>query len=234
MSRTQAFLTSYGVVAVVHLLSIVLELSALATATKVLLMPLLAAYLVSISPQPFSRLVRVALGALAFSLVGDILLDVAGRADSDAWFLAGVGAFFAAQVLYIVAFTPLVRSGDAGRPPFWALVYVLYGALLTGWLAPALGGLLLPVAVYAVAISTMGIVAAGVNRYTALGALLFVLSDSMIAVGRFSDVWTLEVGSQRILIMTTYLLAQVLLVVGVGRADDAERERARVAPAAEG
>lgn len=214
MPRPATMLGVYAAVSVLHVAAHVASLTAVTTATKPLLMPALAAFLVSASPRPFTRMVRVVLGALTFSWLGDVLLEVSRPADSDALFMAGIGGFLAAQVLYVVAFTPLVRSSSPPRPPFWALLYVLYGAGLVAYLAPELGEFLLPVAVYAAAICTMGIVASGVNAWTALGAALFVASDTLIAVGRFTDLLTVADSWQRVLVMSTYLLAQGLLVVG--------------------
>jgi uncharacterized membrane protein YhhN len=208
-------LGAYAAVSVLHVAGHVASLPAVTTVTKPLLMLTLAAFLISASPRPFTRMVRIVLGALAFSWLGDVLLEVSRLTDSDGLFMAGLGGFLVAQVLYIVAFTPLVRSSSPPRPPMWALMYVLYGAGLVAFLAPELGEFLLPVVVYAAAICTMGIVAAGVNGYTALGAALFVASDTLIAVGRFSDLLTIAVNWQRVLVMTTYLLAQGLIVVGV-------------------
>jgi uncharacterized membrane protein YhhN len=217
-------LVSYALVCSVHVISQALELAAVAMVTKPLLMPLLAAYLVSVVQRPFTRLVRVVLAALAFSWLGDVLLEAARRVDSDLLFMAGIGGFLVAQVLYIVAFTQLVRASTPPRPPVWALVYVLYGVGLVALLGPDLGEFLVPVAMYAAAICTMGIVASGVNRFTALGAAVFVASDSMIAVGEFSDLWTLADNWQRVLVMTTYTVAQALLVHGV---TIAERDHGR-------
>ncbi|MGB9375102.1 MAG: lysoplasmalogenase [Jiangellales bacterium] len=215
MPRPTTMLGVYAAVSVLHVGAHVASLTALTTATKPLLMPALAAFLISASPRPFTRMVRVVLAALAFSWLGDVLLEVSRLADSDPLFMAGLGGFLVAQVLYVVAFTPLVRSSTPPRPPVWALVYVLYGAGLVAFLAPELGEFLLPVAVYAAAICTMGIVASGVNAYTGLGAALFVASDTLIAVGRFTDLLTIAENGQRVLVMTTYLLAQGLIVVGV-------------------
>jgi uncharacterized membrane protein YhhN len=219
MRNPALLLVSYAIVCSVHVLSLALELTAVATVTKPLLMPLLAAYLVSVVQRPFTRLVRVVLAALAFSWLGDVLLEVARRVDSDLWFMAGIGGFLVAQVLYIVAFTGLVRASTPPRPPVWALVYALYGVGLVVLLGPDLGEFLVPVAIYAAAICTMGIVASGVNRFTALGAAVFVASDSMIAVGEFTELWTLAPNWQRVLVMTTYTVAQALLVHGVTIAD---------------
>jgi uncharacterized membrane protein YhhN len=219
MRRPAVLLVGYALVCSAQVLSQALELTAVAMATKPLLMPLLAAYLVSAVQRPFTGLVRVVLAALAFSWLGDVLLEVARRVDSDLMFMAGIGGFLVAQVLYVVAFTPLVRASTPPRPPVWAAVYVLYGVGLVVLLGPDLDEFLVPVAIYAVAICTMGIVASGVNRFTALGAAVFVASDSMIAVGTFTDLWTLAQNWQRVLVMTTYTVAQALLIHGVTIAD---------------
>jgi len=216
MPRPRVLLISYAAVAVVYLLAIVVGAAPLAIMTKSLLMPLLAAYLVSVSPRPFHRMVRLVLGALAFSWLGDMLLETSRLVEGDVLFLAGLGAFLATQVLYIVAFTPVVRAGTPPRPPLWALLYVLYGAVMVGAVGSTLGSFLLPVTLYAVAICTMGIVASGVNVWTAAGAAAFVLSDSLIMLSQdLADALPFEFSLQRALVMSTYVVAQALIVYGV-------------------
>jgi uncharacterized membrane protein YhhN len=215
MPRPRVLLALYVAVSVVHVLSFLAAAELVATVTKPLLMPLLAAYLLSESRRPFTRMVRVVLGALAFSWLGDVLLQVARFVDADVWFLAGIGAFLVAQVLYIVAFTPLVRAGTPPRPPLWALLYVPYGAVLVGVLAPDVGVLLVPVAVYAMAICLMAIAAAGVNAWTAVGAASFLLSDTLLALTLFTDVLDPVAPVREALVMSTYTLGQGLIIVGV-------------------
>jgi uncharacterized membrane protein YhhN len=215
MPRPVVLLATYAAVSAVHIAGHLASAPWLTTATKPLLMPLLAAFLVSASGRPLTRLVRVVLAALAFSWLGDVLLELSRLVDADGLFLAGIGGFGVAQVLYVVAFTPLVRASTPPRPPLWALLYVLYGALFVGLTASQLGEFLVPVALYAVAICTMGIVASGVNRLTATGAAVFVLSDTLIALGRFTDVLDWSESAQRVAVMSTYTLAQGLIVVGV-------------------
>lgn len=216
MPRPVALLAAYAAVSLINVLGHVVNATVVTTVTKPLLMPLLAAFLISSSPRPFTRMVRLVLAALALSWVGDVALEASRLADTDQLFLVGLGGFLVAQVLYIVAFAPVLRASTPPRPPIWALGYVLYGALMVGFAGPDLGGLLLPVAVYAVALCTMGIVASGVNGWTATGAALFVLSDTLILLGYdlvdllwFAENW------QRVLVMSTYTLAQGLLVYGV-------------------
>ena len=216
MPRPVVLLGAYAAVSVIHVLGLVADAGVVTTVTKPLLMPLLAAFLISSSPRPFTRMVRLVLVALAFSWVGDVAREANRLTDTDDLFLVGLGGFLVAQVLYIVAFAPVLRSSTPPRPPIWALGYVLYGALMVGFAGPDLGGLLLPVAVYAVAICTMGIVAAGVNGYTAIGAALFVLSDTFILLGyELVDLLWFAENWQSVLVMSTYTLAQGLLVYGV-------------------
>ncbi|MCK7500460.1 MAG: lysoplasmalogenase [Comamonadaceae bacterium] len=118
------------------------------------------------------------LAGLVFSLLGDIALMY-----PDKWFTAGLAAFLAAQILYILAFRP-----RPGHPVSIGtlLPYILFGLLMFFLLAPKLGPMKLPVFVYIAAITTMaGFAAAryvdmgGTKTLLAfLGGVLFLVSDS--------------------------------------------------------
>ncbi|MBL7964554.1 MAG: lysoplasmalogenase [Flavobacteriales bacterium] len=161
---------------------------------------------------------------LFFSLLGDIALLFQGR-DEFA-FLLGLAAFLVAQVCYTMAF--VFNIVDVGGGEGWVLslaisaVIVLVGTfiLIDVLQRPVLDELLvLPVAVYGVAILLMAITAAFRFRRTFLrsfllvlvGALLFVLSDSLLAMRKFSlrpdsipPIW----------IMLSYGTAQALIAIG--------------------
>lgn len=211
MLRPAGLLGGYAVLCVVHVTAQALEASTLAMVTKPLLMPLLAGYLLAASPRPLPRTLRLVLLALAFSWLGDVLL----LGDGDAWFLAGLVGFLLAQLTYIVAFVPAVRARPNGRPPLPGLLFVAYGAVMVGALAPDVGALLLPVMVYVAAICTMAVVAPAVNLWTAIGAALFVASDSILAVSVFTDRLSGAQAMAGVLVMSTYALAQGLIVHGV-------------------
>jgi uncharacterized membrane protein YhhN len=133
-------------------------------------------------PATYKMLV---LAGLVFSLFGDAALMF-----PDKLFVAGLVAFLAAQVLYIFAFKPA-----AGYPVsvMTFLPFIFYGLLMFFILAPGLGPMKLPVLVYIGAITTMAGFAA--NRYVHLGgtrpllafigAVLFLVSDSVLAYDRF-------------------------------------------------
>lgn len=149
--------------------------------------------------------------ALAFSLVGDVLLMV--RRDSSTLFLAGLAAFLLGHVAYVAAFW-LQGVDGAG---------LLLGAAVAGVLALAVGRpvvaavrrgdepeLAPAVAAYVAVIATMVLSAAGTTEPVAVaGALLFAGSDGLIARDRFvrPAPWA------PLTIIVTYHLAQGLLVV---------------------
>jgi uncharacterized membrane protein YhhN len=159
-------------------------------------------------PAAYKTLV---LAGLCFSLLGDVALMF-----PDRWFTAGLVAFLAAQVLYILAFKPL-----PGHPvsPTTFLPFVLFGLLMFFLLAPKLGPMKVPVFVYIVAIVTMaGFAAAryvdrgGTRALLAfLGAVLFLVSDSVLAYDRFAR----KVPGARIIILGTYFPAQLLIALSI-------------------
>lgn len=147
----------------------------------------------------------IAIG-LVFSLAGDMLLEW-----SPDFFVFGLGAFLLGHLAYLVAYL-----GDSRRfAPLALLVALAAGGSMFATLANAgLGGLLIPVALYALAISAMlwralaRTGAASISRqsayFAALGAALFVLSDSLIGINRF----VAPFDEARYAIILTYWLGQ--------------------------
>lgn len=159
-------------------------------------------------PAAYKTLILAGLG---FSLLGDIAL-----AQSEKWFTAGLAAFLVAQVFYVLAFKP-----GPGHPASTGLFlpFILYGLLMFFILRPGLGPLRLPVFVYIAAITVMAGFAA--SRYVFLGgtkpllafvgAILFLISDSVLAYDRFGK----KIGPAQIIILGTYFPAQLLIALSV-------------------
>lgn len=147
----------------------------------------------------------LALG-LVFATVGDIAIDV--RLE------LGLAGFLVMQLCYIAGFLQLGAARAVSRR--W-LVIAAYAVLWLGvnlFLGPSFGELRIPVAVYTTAICTMAALAAGVSTRVGIGAALFVVSDTLIALG-LADV---DLSGRAALIMPTYLLGQYLIASGwVGR-----------------
>jgi uncharacterized membrane protein YhhN len=132
------------------------------------------------------RYTRLILAGLMACLVGDLLLEVRGRL-----FLAGLGAFLVGHVLFTLAFVSRSRA----LMPLAAVPCALWCGGLWLFLRPGLGNMAVPVGLYAVAIGIMMwralaclvTVAESAPRAAAAaaGALLFGMSDSLIAIDRY-------------------------------------------------
>jgi uncharacterized membrane protein YhhN len=175
------------------------------TTSLILLLALLA-------PNPVPPFYRYAIIAgLCLSLLGDIFLML--PVDH---FLHGLVSFLLAHLCYIAAFA--VRTGFS--TPIWTLApFLLYGIVMVRLLWPHVGKLKLPVLVYMAVILVMGWQAfaqwqqyGSVSAFLALGgAVLFVLSDTLLALDRFRrSFW-----SAHALILGTYYVAQLLIALSV-------------------
>jgi len=157
--------------------------------------------------------------ALACCLLGDVLLML----PKDL-FVPGLVSFLAGHVLFIVGF--LQPPSPPGNPPFAfsttglavaAVVVVAAAAAPLSLVFRSLARdghseLYVPVAVYFGAIATMAVLALNVGvPAAAAGAVLFVVSDTVLALRRF-------VGPFRhgnVVVHVTYHLAQGLLVLSL-------------------
>jgi uncharacterized membrane protein YhhN len=156
---------------------------------------------------------RFLLVALGFSLVGDIFLLGKGAVD----FSGGLASFLVAHIAFVLAFLTL------GVQPWWALLGLLIAVPL-GLTAgrrivqaaaheggAALGG---AVTAYLVVVVAMVVAASGTARpLVILGALAFLLSDTVLALDRFVG----PRSNARMLVIVTYHLGQVMMVVGALR-----------------
>lgn len=148
---------------------------------------------------------------LFFSFLGDIALTYPG----DKMLKAGILFFLIAHCLYIVIFKTLGHFKTSTSLAFLPVMLVLAGLFIL--LSSHLGPLYAPVIVYMVIIATMVLFAFQVNKarpWIMTGALIFLCSDSILALNLFlypdSDL--------RLLTMTTYYLAQLLLTLGLIKA----------------
>lgn len=146
---------------------------------------------------------------LLLSSVGDVLLEL------DGWFVGGMAAFGLGHLCYLLAFAGWIGRDGLNRKawPLAGLVLVISIAL-GAWFFPGMGNLTGPALAYQFIISGM-VITAMLSKAPAAarwGAVIFMLSDSLIAVGKFAH---LEVppGS----VWLTYAIAQILLAWGLPR-----------------
>ena len=161
--------------------------------------------------------------AFFFSWLGDIMLMFSGGYQNEVFFYAGVGGFFLAQLTYIFVFSRYSETGGRGYLQKNMLVGVLFLAYVAGiyvLLYPGLEGLMKPIIlVYAISLLGMSAMALNrsgrVNRASYLlvftGSVLFVISDSLIAINKFY----LEIPLAGFWIMLAYISAQYLITRGL-------------------
>jgi uncharacterized membrane protein YhhN len=185
--------------------------------TKPLLVIFLLAWFLGASSK-FTGLRFYIVPALGFSWAGDVfLLPEHGGAY---WFIAGLASFLAAHIMYTLFFLRIRKKHYLTRPlNFIVIVLVsLYAVSLYILLYRHIENLRLPVAVYASAISVMLISAIHAfnrpislpGRWCITGAVLFVVSDSLLSVNRFYHSFS----NAGIFIMLSYGLAQFALTKG--------------------
>lgn len=180
-------------------------------AGKPLLMISLLLYFISASKgyPPWRYYV---MAALVFSWAGDVFLM------RDDMFTPGLASFLVAHLFYITAYQKTGAANGELRP-LDIIKFLLFGAGLIWVLYPDLGGMLIPVIVYALVLLSMGVWAhkrrgatsAASFVLVSAGAMLFVISDGLIAINKFAY----AVPAERILVMSTYIAAQYLIIQGL-------------------
>lgn len=157
--------------------------------------------------------------ALGFGFLGDFLLGVRqiGSLDAEKLFLMGLAAFLFGHLVYIAMFRKYRGAiwWKPGLPRMLGIVAIIVTlAWVLGFLRDSLGPLLIPVVVYALVLTAMaicGLLADLGNPLAAIGALSFVASDAMLAIGKFHGAFP----GHGPLIWITYYLAQLLIFLGV-------------------
>lgn len=205
--------------------------------TKPLLMVLLVILYLRSLASLLNKVQKLMVAAFVFSWIGDVALmfvsdapgqgSLMGISRNPNYFLLGLVGFLFAHILYAVAFSNVSNKQAQALLPkrFWVVMplFIYMVALLSILLPtihqnPATLPFLVPVVVYSTAIATMVLFA--VNRYhrvndysfalVFIGALMFMFSDSFIAINKFlqpipfSGVW----------IMSLYSFGQYLIAKG--------------------
>lgn len=181
--------------------------------TKSVLMPLLIIFYLLSSSKP-NYLIAAALG---LRFLGDIFLM---RQDRENLLLKGLGAFFAGHIFYIAAFwgSSILIKSTPSWIYFCTLPYIATGLLYLDLLFPSIKSMKVPSLLYMIVVFLMSYMS--LTRLTAvpflsflpafLGSILFIVSDTMLLYELLSDCKKKD----EHYIMSTYILAQFLIVAG--------------------
>jgi uncharacterized membrane protein YhhN len=172
--------------------------------------------------EPIWKAAGIVLLGLSAALSGAVLPAIALFASASGDFfleltpqrlIAGMFSFAIAHLFFIAAFLARIRTGGLKRSrlPFALGAIVLSAAMLV-WFLPDMGALKGPGIVYHVILTAMVVAAllAPVPVIVPLGAIAFLLSDTIIALGLYK-----ELGPFPTAIWLTYAAAQIMLTKGL-------------------
>jgi uncharacterized membrane protein YhhN len=160
---------------------------------------------------------------IGFSLIGDVMLMLPGDL-----FVPGLAAFLLGHLCFIAAF---VGDSRFAVKPLFLLASLGYGAINLWLLWGSIGApLRLPVIVYVIVLTSMGSQAMGrarsfsihgdprarSARLAAIGALTFMLSDSLLAWNRFHA----AIPWATLWVLSTYYLAVWWIACSVRSSDE--------------
>ncbi|MGI9551941.1 MAG: lysoplasmalogenase [Aurantibacter sp.] len=163
--------------------------------------------------------------ALFFSLLGDILLLLTDRSEN--YFMFGLISFLLAHIFYIVQFSRKRNKNLNILRPLVPLF--IFGGLFFYFLKDSLGAMRLPVSIYIAVILTMaffaflrkGSVPKKSFDFVLMGAILFLISDGILAIDKFQD----HIPLSGVCIMGTYGLAQLFIILGILKEQDTKIPR---------
>jgi uncharacterized membrane protein YhhN len=209
------FILAFGAAAVVHLVLNATDVTPWDSITKCVLAPLLVAWVVQLDGP------RLLVAALVFCFLGDLFLEL------DDLFAAGMAAFAAAHICFIVFF---VRRGALDRLRTVIVPLVIYVLAAVGLLAWAWSGLdpeirpLVPF--YVLLLIGTAVTALALDRRAGVGGLMFLVSDAFIALGE-ADRMDKDAAWHGLVVMGLYIGSIFLLSTGILNREAASRHAAR-------
>ncbi|CAN5652649.1 lysoplasmalogenase [soil metagenome] len=220
---TRIFTITFAIVTLLEIVGDTLSIPIFHYGCKPLIMALLLLYgwqcYRSMGSPMFIRWLLI---GMVFALAGDVFLMI----QEVDLFAPGLGAFLVMQVCYSVAFWQSIHQNELRSNRRSLLLNAIPFALYSGTFlvilkptfdnTPALTALWWPVVFYVICLSTMGLLSTQRRSlphasWVVMGALLFILSDSLIAIDKFLH----PLSGAAFWIMSTYAAAQYLIVVGM-------------------
>ena len=154
---------------------------------------------------------KLFVAGLFFSFLGDVLLLGTG----ELYFILGLLFFLIAHVFYIIMVVKLLKNTKMAQVLLASIPYLLIFTSLLTTLYSGLGEMKIPVIVYAITITVLGISSLSLflqnknktHLILVFGVLIFIISDSVLALNMFYK----EQSIYPLLIISTYVIAQYLI-----------------------
>ena len=217
MITSQRLLQGYIAFGVLYLLLLLFGNDTLTWYLKPLLVPFL--FYAVVKSERFATK-KWLVSALFFSWMGDCILLFSDL--DEMYFISGLVAFLLAHILFIILFAKQKSVIVSYKKPLFWLGFFIATVYLIGMLSlllPSLGDLKFPVAAYSLIITIMMKTALKGTfdwepkpKYQVfLGAVFFVVSDSILAINKFHT----SIPLASFWIMLTYLMAQFCITDGI-------------------
>ncbi|GAB5525736.1 MAG: lysoplasmalogenase [Roseivirga sp.] len=214
--NTPKHLLPYLFIGLLNLIACAFGQSDIQMFTKPLLMPALAFYFYqSVPATPLNRFV---MAALFFSFLGDTLLMFSDY--NSLFFTIGLATFLLAHLVYIIINMNAVEEAGKGFRLQWQdIPFILFGLIIFSIVKKDLGEMYFPALGYTVIICIMTMTArkrwkrTDMNSFWLVmsGAIFFLVSDSLLAINKFME----PIPQADLLVMSTYLIAQFLIIRGL-------------------
>ena len=185
--------------------------------TKPLLIPILIVFYVIANPSINWWIVVALIGGF----LGDVFLMIPDSEKKKFWLKIGLISFLLGHIFYIVAF--ILTAQNFNHYQWWsvflAIPFVIGALIAHPRMTKHTGDMTIAVTAYIIVIALMGIsttfllgfgtVIGFVLLY--IGAWAFAISDILNGIGKFINDFKYE----RVITMFTYVLGQLLLVLGM-------------------
>ncbi|MGK0325664.1 MAG: putative membrane protein YhhN [Polaribacter sp.] len=193
------------VVVVLHTLGLLLNEKIAFLSKPFLITTLVIVYLVAVKKPNFWYV-----SALFFSFWGDVLLLFKNQ-----FFVYGLASFLLAHIMYIKITASFIKKVSLQKGVLACLPFVVFLFSFLYLLNDNLGEMKIPVIFYGVVISSFGALSFlnymqeknTANSWLFLGTIIFIISDSLIALNKFYE----PKEFYAISIMLTYIVAQYLI-----------------------
>lgn len=219
MNHNKAIITSFFIFSILNIIAVTAQWQSIIYLTKPLLMTLLAFWFFINTKNNSTTFSKFILIGIIFSVAGDTFLMFVN--NNPNFFLLGLSSFLITHIFYIIGFNkfPNFSKGIIASKKWFIIPVSIYLiSFLTYIWYDLPNAFKIAVTVYGCVISVMLIsainlkwrVSSGLSKYIIIGAILFVFSDSAIALEKFKTVG-IPSNIMGFIIMTTYIIGQYLI-----------------------
>lgn len=204
-TQTKVFSVLFLIVVVLHIIGLLYNDTLDFFTKPFITISLAVVYLSAVKKPSFWYI-----SALFFSFWGDTFLLF-----KDQFFLLGLVSFLIAHILYIKISSAYLKKIRITKIISASIPFILVFGSIVLFIKDNLGDILIPVIIYGIIISTFGTLTllnylqqkSTENLWLFLGAVIFIISDSFLAINKFYE--AREVYG--VTIMITYIVAQYLI-----------------------